>query len=602
MDTNSPPTQSSVSIAPETGLALITQFMFMATLAQDQDKPVIYSYGIQFNETSLTLGRGNGLLSFAHILPFNEEIHIFSEACDTYGACSKVFGQNVGTQLPTNITLDFVRDELDFLESALDRMEYNSSFNRIIIYGVTLLRVPDFKLFQEFKSNIVQLIRAENIKLLPLRKDGTVHFTDEEVLDYLGGVKLIMELLDIRDKEIILSSIDLVETILVKIDSINETRDIKRRRRQIQSNPDGMISDKVYLEALEQTGNLLDKLLPNDSTIFENAKYLSKQMCYFKVGEEQNYQTVKLRTFKQGHEYSNFSTTDFATSHQDGAWTASARLGDVYELDEDTNDYCVATFFDAKGHLPIYQWLVFERKKNQSQYFQVLKTRANNGPNTNGPNTVRIQINLNGTFKSDQLQCQMMLNTSWNKEICATDTSDPTKLICSCAVNQPVSFDVLRNVSLATNSTGEKIVVPNPNSNQIVTSLPTTEVTTVTTQRNTSPSTTVIVPNTSNTSNTYYHYQIHTTTPSPTTTTTQTITATVSTTVATLATPTNVPQPNSTKPQDATTSPNMNGTKSDVEPNSPTFGNSAFQIIFSIDMNHVKNFFNPGHEPTFIII
>lgn len=65
-------------------------------------------------------------------------IKTFYEVCDIYKACSTQFGPSIAINISSELVFDFTRTQLDAIESGLDRGEYNTSLNNILILGLTL--------------------------------------------------------------------------------------------------------------------------------------------------------------------------------------------------------------------------------------------------------------------------------------------------------------------------------------------------------------------------------------------------------------------------------------------------------------------------------
>lgn len=83
------------------------------------------------------------IIPICHKIIIHNNIHTettiktFCKVCDTYQACSTHFGPEISINMSSDLVIDYTRTQLDIIESGLDRGEYNSSLNNILILGLT---------------------------------------------------------------------------------------------------------------------------------------------------------------------------------------------------------------------------------------------------------------------------------------------------------------------------------------------------------------------------------------------------------------------------------------------------------------------------------
>lgn len=80
----------------------------------------------------------------------------FCEVCDIYKACTVINGSAITVSSSNNITFDFARNELDTIESRLDRMEYNASLNQMLFLGLSLKVSSDTFIELVYKTRLVR--------------------------------------------------------------------------------------------------------------------------------------------------------------------------------------------------------------------------------------------------------------------------------------------------------------------------------------------------------------------------------------------------------------------------------------------------------------
>lgn len=395
VDTNSPPSNHTLFVTPSDGVALSTQFKFRVLDTVDKDKPLRFSYGFELGNTSVVLEEGFEIKSVESTLPAGE-IHTFSNVCDIYKACSKVYGPIIKLQLP-NLTFEVLRKEIDMVESNLDRMEYEKAINQVFMYGMTL-KEGDMKLYEEFYTNVLQLLKAETKRLLAFPE----LLSNDQRFVFIKNSRQILEILDIRDNEIIRDLMALLEMIVDQED-IQIARDIKRRKRQALESRSVVIEVEDVLETFK---NLIDRLKPDDNAVFPIADEMLRWLCIQSnvtdvIRFNYSIQILKTETLDTAFHFNN-GPTIYLRGHSDN-----------------NTEYCIGLVYDDKTNFDtaIYQVVVASRSNTKHNLYSTTDIQ-------------QIEIEYLTNMASNCL----ILNQEW--KTCPSSQNETT-LHCSCGFNVP---------------------------------------------------------------------------------------------------------------------------------------------------------------------
>lgn len=273
------------------------------------------------------------------------------------------------------------------------------------------------------------MIKAETKQILKTYDDKAVYVSEQDIFDYVQNVKLILETFDIHDREIIQNLLSLLEKVSGKSQTMNVSRDIKRRRRrkrQTDASPENPVVNLAI-------GVL--SLLPPDLT---RTKEELRWMCrYSEHIEEKNmteYHTVK---FNKSHD---FRQEMFRVPNVGLDWTANVKLNNLYDFDPQL-EYCLGSAHDKTYRSPIYQLYVFSSNDTKNFYF----VKSNIGQNDQ--DTVEIGFHLNNTIKPEITACEMLIDDSWVENVCKNFQTSPKILSCNCSRNEPFRIKFLKEKS-----------------------------------------------------------------------------------------------------------------------------------------------------------
>ncbi|XP_063706225.1 uncharacterized protein LOC134835283 [Culicoides brevitarsis] len=436
-ETNGPPMTSPMDVAPDNALALLTPVVFNIPPAEDKDGPLFYSVGIVVDGKRLVLETGYDLREIRSQIPFSEKpIETFYKVCDIYKACKVQEGPEITVKMSSEINFDFSRMQLDAIESGLDRGEYNSSLNNILIVGMTLKHLPDDRIYKEFHQNIIKLIKAESKRIHKTYDDKSIYMSDKELFDYVQNVKLILETFEIRDRELIQELLSLLEKITALKNEETVARDIKRRRRKRQ------VTESPKSPVVKEAVDLLNLMDPN--LVMEKLRW----MCLDKKS------TVEVNNIE--YHVIAFNTSDIPEKFRvpnkgSGEWTATVVLKNLYDFDNNF-EYCVGSAFN-QSEIPVYNVFLFSRNLIAKNFtFESPKEKS----------SMDIAIHLNNTVKPENVACEMFVNAKWDDTVCKPSTLiSPKTLTCTCDTNEAfrVKFVKARPTQV-TESAGESLIPP----------------------------------------------------------------------------------------------------------------------------------------------
>lgn len=282
--------------------------------------------------------------------------------------------------------------------------------------------VSDERIYKEFHQNTIQLLKAETKRILKTYEDKSVYLSEQDIFDYVQNVKRILEIFEIRDREIIQTLLSLLEKVSGKVQPISE-RDIKRRRRRRKRQTNVSTENPVVNLAI---GVLA--LLPPDIT---RTKEELRWMCrYTEHSDEKNmteYHTIK---FNKTHD---FRGDTFRVPNVGLEWMSSIKLNNLYDLDAQM-EYCVGSAYDKTYPYPMYQLYVFDSSDSKNFHFVQSKIHEE----TAVGQTLEISIHLNDTIKPENAICEMLIDDTWQESVCKKgDQTVPKTLVCVCTRNNP---------------------------------------------------------------------------------------------------------------------------------------------------------------------
>uniref|UniRef100_A0A336M191 CSON007492 protein n=1 Tax=Culicoides sonorensis TaxID=179676 RepID=A0A336M191_CULSO len=424
LHTNGPPIPSELHVEPSEGSALTTPFKFKTSPGKDKHGPLLYSFGVVFDDSPVILETGYELYEIQSILPHSKTpLKTFYEVCDMFKACSIQYGASISTNLSTSeLVFDFTRAQLDAIESGLDRGEFNSSLNKMLFLGMTLKHISDDRIYKEFHQNIIQMLKAQTIRILKTYEDKSGYLSEQDILNYVQNVKRILEAFGIHNRDIIQNLLALLENVSGKGQAISEAKDIKKKRKRRQTN--GNIKESRQNPVVDLAIGVLALLPPDTNRTKEELRWMCR---YTEYREEKNMTEYHIIKFNKTHDFRQVIHKVPSVGFE---WRAEIKLNNLYEFDPNM-EYCIGSTYDRSYKYPVYQLYVFSSSDTENFHFVPLKEQESKGE------VIEISVHLNNTIRPENAICEMLLDDTWTESTCIKVPSKPKMVGCNCTKNEP---------------------------------------------------------------------------------------------------------------------------------------------------------------------
>lgn len=260
--TIAPPEALSLVVEPSNGVPMKQIFKFSTGTAKDSPAnfPLKYSFGYIVDNFTVIIGTFYENTVALTQLPFANSIETFFEVCDNNGACARVAGPTVAS----NLAYKYNSEELEFkmgeFDATLRRAEYKKSLNTAVAFLLTQRNsIGDAA---NFEAEMLSMMQLELQRLKSSNGDGFVY--QQKVVEFVKMSKNVMSMLSIPDETF-------VDDLLSLTDTINRTSARMRRTTFSQKRAAKVVNhDTDYIKNVLSLSEIL--LTSTNATIVEREK------------------------------------------------------------------------------------------------------------------------------------------------------------------------------------------------------------------------------------------------------------------------------------------------------------------------------------------